>query len=141
MLAAGTEIICAQRESTFKSLLDVDSLLCTRLEVGDAAFRLAEGHRALGRDLVVVLASVVYREYGSGSPFFCSPRHRSCCRLRPAQVSTVFCHIYTSPHTNGKLSGSIGLACTKNSSLQLSSVSKLFELFTSYTSTQQSAPR
>jgi hypothetical protein len=44
-------------------------------------------------------------------------------------------------HTNGKLSGSIGLACTRNSSLQLSNVSKLFELLTSYTSTQQSAPR
>lgn len=35
----------------------------------------------------------------------------------------------------------MGLAWTKNSSLQLSSVSKLFELLTSYTSTQQSAPR
>jgi hypothetical protein len=44
-------------------------------------------------------------------------------------------------HTNGKLSGSIGLAWTRNSSRQLSSVSKLFELLTSYTSTQQSAPR
>lgn len=43
-------------------------------------------------------------------------------------------------HTNGKVSGSIGLACIKNSSLQLSRVSKLLELFTSYTRTQQSAP-
>jgi hypothetical protein len=33
--------------------------------------------------------------------------------------------------TNGKLSGSIGLACTRNSSLQLSRVSKLLELLTS----------
>jgi hypothetical protein len=33
--------------------------------------------------------------------------------------------------TKGKLSGSIGLACTRNSSLQLSNVSKLFELLTS----------
>jgi hypothetical protein len=39
---------------TFESLLDVNGLLCTRLEVGDAAFRLAEGHRALRRNLVVV---------------------------------------------------------------------------------------
>lgn len=43
--------------------------------------------------------------------------------------------------TNGKLSGSMGLAWMRNSSRQLSSVSKLFALFTSYTSTQQSAPR
>src|SRR5277367_3524562 len=42
--------------------------------------------------------------------------------------------------TNGKLSGSLGDAWIKNSSRQLSSVSKLFELFTSYTNTQQSAP-
>ena len=33
--------------------------------------------------------------------------------------------------TKGKFSGSIGLACIKNSSRQLSSVSKLLELFTS----------
>jgi hypothetical protein len=43
--------------------------------------------------------------------------------------------------TNGKLSGSMGLAWTRNSSRQLSNVSKLLELLTSYTSTQQSAPR
>lgn len=42
--------------------------------------------------------------------------------------------------TNGKLSGSRGEAWIKNSSLQLSSASKLLELLTSYTSTQQSAP-
>jgi hypothetical protein len=36
-----------------------------------------------------------------------------------------------SSHTNGKLSGSMGLACTRNSSRQLSSVSKLLELLTS----------
>jgi hypothetical protein len=44
-------------------------------------------------------------------------------------------------HTNGKLSGSRGFACIRNSSRQPSSVSKLFELLTSKTSTQQSAPR
>lgn len=33
--------------------------------------------------------------------------------------------------TKGKFSGSLGLACIKNSSRQLSSVSKLFELLTS----------
>lgn len=34
-------------------------------------------------------------------------------------------------HTNGKLSGSRGLAWMRNSSLQLSRASKLLELFTS----------
>ena len=39
------------------------------------------------------------------------------------------------------LPGSLGLAWIRNSSLQLSNASKLFALFTSYTKTQQSAPR
>jgi hypothetical protein len=59
----------------------------------------------------------------------------------PESVPISFMAIHQNPPTNGKLSGSMGLACTRNSSLQLSSVSKLLELFTSYTSTQQSAPR
>lgn len=43
--------------------------------------------------------------------------------------------------TKGKLSGSRGDAWIRNSSRQLSRASKLFALLTSYTRTQQSAPR
>ena len=42
--------------------------------------------------------------------------------------------------TNGKCSGSLGLACIKNSSRQLSSDLKELGEVTSNTSTQQSAP-
>ena len=43
--------------------------------------------------------------------------------------------------TNGKFSGSLGLACMRNSSLQLSNVLNVFGMVTSKTKTQQSAPR
>lgn len=43
--------------------------------------------------------------------------------------------------TNGKLSGSRGLDWIRNSSLQLSRFLNVFGIVTSYTSTQQSAPR
>lgn len=36
------------RVRTFKSLFDIDGLLCARLEVWDAALGLAKGHCALG---------------------------------------------------------------------------------------------
>ena len=43
--------------------------------------------------------------------------------------------------TNGNLSGSLGEACMRNSSLQLSKDLKVVGAVTSYTNTQQSAPR
>ena len=43
--------------------------------------------------------------------------------------------------TNGNLSGSLGDACMRNSSLQLSRDLKVEGAVTSYTRTQQSAPR
>ena len=43
--------------------------------------------------------------------------------------------------TKGKLSGSLGLAWIKNSSLQLSRDLKVLGAVTSYVRTQQSAPR
>jgi hypothetical protein len=48
-------VLCPRESSiavrTFECLLDVDGVLCAGLEVGNTAFRLAESHGALRRDL------------------------------------------------------------------------------------------
>lgn len=134
---------------TFKCLFDVDSLLSTCLEVGDIALRLAESSGSLARDL-----------------YFHSHQHEvpQSTERRVTYYSLALLHIdlVTKNHlvismsadmfkglelpvyrllTKGKLSGSRGEAWIRNSSLQLSSASKLLELLTSNTNTQQSAPR
>lgn len=104
---------CADKH-TFKSLLHIDSLFGTRLKVWNPALGLAKGHGSFRRDHPLALFHInlvaeddLHRRSAAGP--------RSGCFVL----------------TKGKFSGSRGLAWIRNSSLQLSSVSKLFELLTS----------
>lgn len=113
---------------TLKGLFDVNGLLGTRLEIWHPALRLAERHRALRRDHALALLDIdlVPENHLRKPPL---ARHAHLTRRRDLE------------RTKGKLSGSRGDAWIRNSSLQLSSASKLLELLTSKTRTQQSAPR
>ncbi len=61
----------------------------------------------------------------------CSPQRRFCFQGQPIHTMSAVCSCEAAQLTKGKFSGSRGLACIKNSSLQLSKVSKLLELLTS----------
>lgn len=84
---------------TFECLLDVDGLLRTGLEVGNAALGLAEGHRALGGNLQQPCQrSVSLPKLHEGIhdvPLSCSPQRQPCCRGQPRLQSAPHSH-YTS---------------------------------------------
>lgn len=98
-------------------LFYVCCFLCTCFKVGNSSFCLAPRNGSFLRDL-----KHKYRRSGT------TRLDSSMSILLPST-------------TNGKLSGSLGLDCTRNSSRQLSSASKDLALLTSKTKTQQSAPR
>lgn len=106
-------------------LLHINSLLGRCFEIGNVAFRLAPGHCTLLGHLHGQLKKQ-------------TPRHEATIRTwrLPSSTSILFPNT-----TKGKFSGSWGLAWIRNSSRQLSRVSKDLALLTSYTRTQQSAPR
>ena len=94
---------------TLKCLLDVDSVLCAGLKVGNATLRLAEGHGALRGDLVKVSVTIARMK-------FCQTHHPlalldiDLVTNNNLSQSAMRYHLSTCPHTNGKLSGSMGLA-------------------------------
>ena len=94
---------------TLECLLDVDSVLCAGLKVGDAAFRLAESHGALRGDLNQRLAAASPQHLVELTILLLSSTSillpiTTC----PNQPSSISCTVQA--HTNGKLSGSMGLA-------------------------------
>lgn len=129
----------ATASHTFESLLNIHSFLCTCLEVWYATFRIAERLRALCRDLKTVSRIPCMIE--TNIPSACSPQHQSCFPAQPGTCQSCAQDACSASYlTNGKFSGSDGLACIRNSSLQLSRVSKLLLFVTSKHNTQQSAP-
>lgn len=107
-----------------KRLLDVDCFLGGCLKIGNIPFGLAPCHGPLLRYL-----APCQQVDSSGHPTGRTWRLFS-------STSILFPNT-----TNGKFSGSCGLAWMRNSSRQLSRVSNDLALLTSYTRTQQSAPR
>ena len=111
---------------SLECLFHVDSLFSRRLKIRYIAFRLTPSHRTL----------LCYLK---------NRHHEQCCHNWKMGKQT--CRLFSSTSillpstTKGKFSGSCGLAWIRNSSRQLSNVSKDFALLTSYTRTQQSAPR
>lgn len=100
---------------TFESLLYIHSFLCASLKVRNGAFRLAESHCSFWRYHSLILLHI---DFVTQHDLEISFNEHSLISAKDEL-------------TKGKFSGSLGLACIKNSSLQLSKVSKLFELLTS----------
>ena len=131
---------------TFERLFHVDGLLGARLEVRDTPFGLAEGVRPLSGDLARVSRGRPQRTRGGEGGMHTTRLLSSTSILLPSTTWMDGYHdgprgLSRGSLTKGKLSGSLGEAWIKNSSRQLSRASKLLELLTSNTSTQQSAPR
>lgn len=105
------------QQPTLESLLDIDRLLGTGLKVRDVAFRLAESHGAFRGDHPLALLHIDL-----------VPQHDLQFAVSSASIGMPPLEWSL---TKGKLSGSLGLAWIRNSSLQLSKASKLFELLTS----------
>ena len=111
-------------------LLNVDGFLGRCFEIRTVSSGLAESHGTLLRNL-----SWLGYQYKAGG----NPQDLRIAALTVLLLSSR--SILLPSTTKGKLSGSRGDAWTRNSSCQLFSESKLLVLLTSYTSTQQSAPR
>jgi hypothetical protein len=126
-----SQIVDTNMSLTFKGLLYVDGFLGTGLKVRDLSLGLTESHCSFWRYLNSLrMPGNIERDLTLTTLLL-----SSTSILLPSTTfgdyQHIICAILFRVLTKGKLSGSLGEAWIKNSSLQLSNVSKLLELFTS----------